>query len=198
MSTACFSGLQTSLTKGWRDRERNRELCHAKTTNGERRTVNAKRPCHTPSFSDVVQRLPISGEPLFKLLNAVTVAARVRDAQQLKVFSQGFAEVAHNRIDVRYNYAGAYSEKAEPVQSFLELYFDWSGWLIAQQKNELHRTRLGRDDLWVWDFVIDDPFSPVGKVIHDKDMAAFQRRVPDMPPVENELAVNAIRSESGG
>ena len=89
-------------------------------------------------------------------------------------------------------------EKAKPVQSFLELYFDWSGWLIAQQKNELHRTRLGRDDLWVWDFVIDDPFSPVRKVIHDEDMAAFQRRVPDMPPVENELAVYAIRSESGG
>ena len=50
----------------------------------------------------------------------------------------------------------------------------------------------------MWDFVIDDPFSPVRKVIHDEDMAAFQRGIPDMPPVENELAVNAIRSESGG
>ena len=81
-----------------------------KTTNGERQTVNGRttRPLSQTWYKGV----PISGEPLFKLLSAVTVAARVRDAQQLKVFSQGFAEVAHNRIDVRYNYAGAYSEKA--------------------------------------------------------------------------------------
>ena len=49
----------------------------------------------------------------------------------------------------------------------------------------------------MWDFVIHDPFSPVSNVIHNKDMTAFERRVPDMPPVENELAMNAVRSESG-
>jgi hypothetical protein len=80
------------------------------TVNGERRTPNGRvtRPLSQTWYKGV----PISGEPLFKLLNAVTVAARVRDAQPLKVFSQGSGEVAHNRIDVRYNYAGAYSEKA--------------------------------------------------------------------------------------
>ena len=94
--------------------------------------------------------------------------------------------------------AAPYLEKAKPVQPLLELYFNGSGWRVAQQKNELHWTRVGGDDLRVWDFVIHDPFSPVRNVIHDKDMTAFQRRVSDMPPVENELAMNAVRSESGG
>jgi hypothetical protein len=194
MSTACFSGLQTSLTKRWRDREPNRELCPAKTTNGERRTaVSHARFLRRGTEASRFRASRSSNFLLQSQLPHVSVTL-----SNSKYSPKDFAEVAHNRIDVRYNYAGAYSEKAKPVQSFLELYFDWSGWLIAQQKNELHRTRLGRDDLWVWDFVIDDPFGPVRKVIHDKDMAAFQRRVPDMPPVENELAVNAIRSESGG
>jgi hypothetical protein len=94
-------------------------------------------------------------------------------------------------------FCGCISEETKPVQSFLELYFNWSGWRVAQQKNELHRTRIGGNDLGMWDFVIHDPFSPVRNVIHNKNMTTFERRVPDMLPVENELAMNAVRSESG-
>jgi hypothetical protein len=48
------------------------------------------------------------------------------------------------------------------------------------------------------DFVIDDPFGSVGQPIADKDMAAIRERVLDMPPIENQLAMNAVGSESGG
>jgi hypothetical protein len=109
-----------------------------------------------------------------------------------------FARIRKDVSHFRAGRSGGILEKAKPIQSFLELYFDWSGWRVAQQKDELHRTRLIRDNLWVRDFVIDDPFSPVSKVIHDKYMAAFQMGVPDVPSVENELAVNAVRRESGG
>jgi hypothetical protein len=109
-----------------------------------------------------------------------------------------FARIRKDVSHFRAGRSGGILEKAKPIQSFLELYFDWSGPRVAQQKDELHRTRLIRDNLWVRYFVIDDPFSPVRKVIHDKYMAAFQMRVPDVPSVENELAVNAVRRESGG
>src|ERR1700757_203898 len=83
-------------------------------------------------------------------------------------------------------FSGADSEKTKSVQPFRELHVNSTGLCVAQQIDQLHRTRAGGHDLWVWDFVVDNPFGPVRRMIHHKDMAALKRCVLDVPPVENE------------
>jgi hypothetical protein len=49
----------------------------------------------------------------------------------------------------------------------------------------------------MWKLIIDNPFGAVREVIQDKDMAAGRGGVLDMPPIEDELAMNPAGSQSG-
>src|ERR1700733_8956396 len=91
-----------------------------------------------------------------------------------------------------------YLKEAELVQSFLEFDFNRRRRRTGQEINQLHLTRIHRDGLWMREFVIDDPFRPVGESIRNKDMAAVGGRIPNVPPVKNQLAMDAFGSQSRG
>src|SRR3984885_12681578 len=56
-----------------------------------------------------------------------------------------------------------YLKEAELVQSFLEFDFNRRRRRTGQEINQLHLTRIHRDGFWMREFVIDDPFRPVGE-----------------------------------
>ena len=47
-------------------------------------------------------------------------------------------------------------------------------------------------------FVVDDPFGPVGKVVHDKDVAALDPGTSDVPLVKEKLPMDPGLSKPGG
>ena len=89
------------------------------------------------------------------------------------------------------------SEKAQVVQPFLKIHFNWRRRRTSQKVDKLHRACIDRNSLWMRELVIDDPFGPVRKLICHKDVAAVGGRVPDVPTIENQPAVNAVGGQSG-
>ena len=89
----------------------------------------------------------------------------------------------------------ARSKIAKPIQAVLKFDVNGCRGIAAQEEHKLHETRVCRSKLRVRNLVVDDPFGVIGETVKNKDVAASHLRVPYVPLVKNELAVNPTGRE---
>ena len=87
------------------------------------------------------------------------------------------------------------SKIANSIHAVLKFDVNGCRGIATQEEHKLHETRVCRNKLRVRSLVVDDPFSVIGEAVKNKDVAASHLRVPYVPLVKNELAVNPTRRE---